>query len=486
LDKAATACLTDSARPIVLARLRPDASLSPAIAPGLTEVGAFLPYSPLHHLFLEELDRPLVATSGNLSGEPVLTDPAEAEGALATVVDAFLHHDRPIVRPADDSVIRPILGQPCPIRLGRGIAPMEMTLPSPLGKPVLAVGGHQKACIALGWDRRVVISPHIGDLGSPRSRDVFGQVAEDLQRLHKVRAHRLIVDDHTGYASHAWARTQKLPLISVQHHHAHASALAGEHSDVRCWLIFAWDGTGLGEDGTFWGGEAFVGAPGAWDRVASFRTFRLPGGDKAGREPWRSAAALAWEADWPWQLPVSGATLAHQAWRRGLNTFTSSAIGRLFDAAAYFVTGQVSYSFEGQGPMQLEALAEVGRAQPISLPLNRDTVGLLRSDWSSLLPILCDDTQRPQDRATAFHATLARALADQVAAIREVEDFEAVGLTGGVFQNRVLCTLIAEEMARLRVDMRLHRQVPPNDGGLAFGQIIEAAACQDLQIAGNA
>ncbi len=290
------AALTDPARSIVLVSRRADGRIAPSVAPGLGEIGAFLPYSPLHHLLLTGFGGPVVATSGNVSGEPVLTDPAEAESRLAGVADAFLHHDRPIVRPADDSVVRIAAGRARPIRLGRGIAPLELELPEELPEPVLAVGGHLKLTVALAWGRRVVISPHVGDMGTRRSELVFEQVARDLQRLYDVRATRWLCDAHPGYTTTRWVQSLGEPFTTVLHHHAHASAIVAEHGITEPAIVFAWDGVGYGGDGTLWGGETFVGRPGHWQRRASLRSFRLPGGDRAGRSPWRSAAALCWEA----------------------------------------------------------------------------------------------------------------------------------------------------------------------------------------------
>ena len=263
-------------RPIVLLPKRPDAALSSLIAPGLSEIGCLLPYSPLHDLLLDGFGGPLVATSGNLSGEPVLTDNTEVQTRLAHIADAFLHHNRPIVRPADDPVYRVIAGSPRPLRLGRGTAPLELELPARLSEPVLALGSHMKNTLCLAWEDRAVISPHIGELDTVRSLETLAQVAADLQQLYQVRATRLLLDRHPGYGYRRFARDSGLPLFEAWHHHAHASALAWEFPDVRDWIVFAWDGVGLGEDQTAWGGEGFTGGPGRWHRAASFRPFRLP------------------------------------------------------------------------------------------------------------------------------------------------------------------------------------------------------------------
>jgi hydrogenase maturation protein HypF len=463
--------LLDAARPIVLLEKRTPFPLSTLLAPDLNEVGVFLPYSPLHVLLANDFGAALVATSANISGEPVLTDNPEVESRLAAVADAFLHHDRPIVRPADDSVYRTIARRPRPLRLGRGVAPLELDLPFTLTQPLLAVGGHMKSTVALAWDKRVVVSPHIGDLGTARSRAVFEQVIDDLQRLYGVRAEAIACDAHPDYASTRYARGTGLPRRQVFHHHAHAAAVAGEYPDIARWLVFTWDGTGYGEDGTLWGGEALLGAPGAWRRVASFRPFHLPGGDKAAREPWRSALALCWEADVEWPAHDDTALLL-AAWRKRLNTPQSSAVGRLFDAAAALTGINTISSFEGQGPMLLEAACQ-GEALPVALPLARHHNGIWETDWSPLLPCLLDDQSAVGARATQFHTSLAHALLEQARQIRAEHGNFCVGLTGGVFQNRVLTELALHRLAQHDFDVRLPERIPCNDAGISVGQIIE-------------
>ncbi|MEW6645718.1 MAG: carbamoyltransferase HypF [Pseudomonadota bacterium] len=461
-------------RPIVLCRRRADTLLAPSLAPGLNEIGALLPYAPLHHLLLDDFGGPLVATSGNVSGEPVLTDNGEAARRLAGIADAFLHHDRPILRPADDPVWRSSRGTPRPLRLGRGNAPLELPLPLRLDAPLLAVGGHMKNSLALAWEDRIVISPHIGDLDAPRALAVFAQVAADLQQLYGVQAQHLVCDAHPGYASSRWARQSGLPVQAVQHHHAHAGAVYGEHAGRGDWLVFTWDGTGLGSDGTLWGGEALCGRPGRWQRVGSLRPFHLPGGDRAGREPWRAALGLLWECGPEAPDFHPDQALLQHAWQQRLNTPQSSAAGRLFDAAAA-LTGLCSQaSFEGQGPMLLEAIAP-GDATPVTLPLYDDS-GVLRIDWTPLLPMLRDDALPTAVRAGIFHASLAAAIAAQAQALRRTHDFTTVALGGGVFQNRLLTELAAAALEAAGFTVRLNAQLPCNDGGLCYGQVIEAAA----------
>ncbi|SNT12422.1 carbamoyltransferase HypF [Tropicimonas sediminicola] len=475
-DKAAHSLLTPQ-RPIVLVPRRPDAALAPSVAPDCGELGLFLPYSPLHLLLLEALGRPLVATSANLSGEPVLIAPEEVEDRLANVTDAMLHHDRPIARPADDPVCREIAGRLVPLRLGRGTAPLELALPKALPETVLALGAQMKATVALGFGGRAVVSPHIGEMEAVRSLAVLQEVSESLQALYGQRAAVLLCDAHPGYTSHRWARGQGLPVVPILHHHAHASALAAEHADaIGDWLTFAWDGVGLGADGTLWGGEVLWGAPGRWLRVARFRPFRLAGGDRAGREPWRSAAALCWATGRDLPHAPDGADLARQAWARGLNTFETTAVGRLFDAAACLVTGMTHCSFEAQGPMRLETLASGQAGQAVRLPVSSGADGPLEVDWPPLLDVLTDKRRSQARRAADFHATMAQVVPDLVRTLAETLPFAQIGLTGGVFQNARLVREIETRLDGMARLLRLHRRVPCSDAGISLGQVVEYAA----------
>ncbi len=475
LDADEARWLTDSRRPVVWLQRRDDTALSAQLAPGLTSVGALLPYSPLHHLLLDGYGGPLVATSANRGGEPVLTGVLEAEQELVGIADAFLHHNREIVRPAEDSVIRRIAGHPARLRIGRGDAPLEVGLPFRLSEPLLALGGHMKNTVALAWDDRVVISPHIGDLDTPRGLAVFEQTLAGLQQLYGVEARRLVRDAHPGYGSSRWAGRQSLPVVQVWHHHAHASALAGEHTDVRRWLVFAWDGTGLGEDGELWGGDTLAGAPSGWQRVARLRPFRLPGGEQAIREPWRSAAGVNWECGR--ELPHRPQQdLLYQAWLRGLNCPRTTSAGRLFDAAAAISGVLREASFDAQAPLWLEDVADPD-APALDLPWHDEPGGLSQCDWSPLLPLLADASLPLAQRSGSLHASLARAICRQAVLQRERQGRSfVVGLCGGVFQNRLLVEHTMAALRRAGFDVRSGERVPVNDGGLSFGQVIEVGS----------
>jgi hydrogenase maturation protein HypF len=473
--------LESPARPIVLMRKKAGTDLSEGVAPGLNEVGAMLPYSPLHHLLLNGFGAPVIATSANISGEPVLTDNRDVEQRLAHVTGTCLHHDRPIVRPADDPVFRVINEQHSPIRQGRGLSPVEIELPFMLKEPLLAVGAHMKNTIALAWDNRAVVSPHIGEMDSPRSLQTFEQCIADLQSLFQVEATHIASDAHPDYVPSRWARRQGLPVSEVYHHHAHASAAwfdaRTQDEQLSTMLVFTWDGVGLGPDGTLWGGEALLGRPGQWRHAASFRPFRLPGGDKAGRQPWRSAAALCWEAGRDCPLEEASEPLLRSFWQQGKNAPLSTAVGRIFDAAAALTGVCTQASFEGQGPMQLEALAALEDADSlpaIELELTRAN-GVYRSDWQNLLPMLSDDSLTAGQRAACFHASIAHALLTQAERVRRDTGISQVGLSGGVFQNRVLTEKVMGLLNARGFTATLPGSVPVNDGGIAFGQIVEAA-----------
>ncbi len=471
LNDSDKAFLLKPARPILLVAKREASELSEQIAPGLNEVGIMLPYSPLHHLLLNEFGKPLVATSANISGEPVLIHNQEVEKRLGHVADAYLHHNRPIERPADDPVYKTIAGKPRPIRTGRGSAPIELTLPFELEQPVLAVGAHMKNVITLAWKNRAIISPHIGEMDSVRSLEVFENTINDLQKLYGIEVERVICDAHPGYSTTRWANKQTLPVHRVYHHHAHASAAYYECETDDAVIVFAWDGVGYGEDGTLWGGETFVGKPSEWQRIASMRPFKLPGGDKAGREPWRSAAAVCWEIGQEYNDIPEKDPLLKQAWQQKINTPQSTSVGRLFDAAAALTGVRTMASFEGQGPMEFEALCNTSNNY-LELKLERID-NLLITNWEPLVPAMLDSTLSISERASLFHTSLAHAMLNQARAIREIHGVNTVSFAGGVFQNRVLIEQAMTLLSDNDFKVHLPELIPVNDAGISFGQVIE-------------
>ena len=302
-------------------------------------------------------------------------------------------------------------------------------------------------------------------------------MAADLQRLYGVRAEALVCDAHPDFPNTRWALRQGLPVRAIWHHHAHAGALAGEHAVAEPVLCFTWDGVGLGPDGSLWGGDALLGQPGEWTRVASLRPFRLPGGERAAREPWRSALGLCWESG----VERSDAAIAfdrrlRHAFERGLNAPATTAVGRLFDGAAALCGVCAQASFEGEAPMRFEALVTDRDVEPIALPLAADDKGVLRSDWAPLIAAMRDAAVPVPQRAAVFHASLARAIVDQASALRARTAVARVGLCGGVFQNRVLTELAAAGLGAAGFEVLIPEQLPANDAAISFGQIVEAAA----------
>ncbi len=351
-------------------------------------------------------------------------------------------------------------------------------LPRALAHPVLALGGQMKVCLAFGSGRDVVVSSDLGDLGSPLGLEMLETTAMELQRRYGVKAKTLICDAHPSYTSTRWARGRTgVTVRQVFHHHAHAAAVAGEFPDESRWLCFTWDGVGLGPDGTLWGGEALLGAPGCWERVATFRPFAPPGGEKAGREPWRSAASLSWAIGLDFSPPDRNVALAKAAWLKNVNCPPTTAVGRLFDAAASFLNLVHDADFEAQGPIEVQAAAgaSAGMEGAISLPLHCRADGALEADWAPLVTLLCDEAISPSQRAAAFHASMALTLVVQAIAVRNVHGDFAVGLSGGVFQNRLLARLAQATLTQAGFRAYMPEQHPCHDGGLSFGQIVEAA-----------
>jgi hydrogenase maturation protein HypF len=482
LDAAEARELGGPAAPILLLARRADATvrIAASVAPGVPALGLMLPSSPLQTLLCEALGEPVVATSGNLAGEPICIDDTEARARLGDIADLFLGHDRRILRALDDTLARVVDGRLQVLRLGRGLAPLQLELPRALA-PGLAVGGDLKSAIAVTTDTGLVLSQHLGDLALRDSQRQFGAALDDFTRLASATPRRWVRDLHPDYHSGALAPAD---AHAVPHHVAHAYACLAEHQPrlVTPFVAFTWDGSGYGPDGTLWGGECLrIDGQGGWARVASVRAFRLAGGESAVRDPRRIAVALA---------DASGAALApcaeYAIWRqqiaRGFNAPTTSSIGRLFDGiAALIALHDGTYSppsHEGQLALGLEALAcASNEVAPYPLPLAVED-GLPRLDWRPLVRAVLTDLGRDRPRAAiarAFHAALVDGLRTTLRAVLPAGGARQVALGGGVFQNRVL---LEAAIAALRTDdheVFWSARIPINDGGLAAGQLL--AAC---------
>jgi hydrogenase maturation protein HypF len=472
---------TSAAAPIVLVRARPNNPLAANVAPHLDVVGLMRPTTPLHVLLSRALNRPLICTSGNLEGEPLEYEIADAEKRLAGIADLWLHHDRPIVRPIDDSVVRVIAGRAVTIRLARGLAPLSLELHAK--HPTLAVGAYLKAAAAWSSGAQSVLGPHVGDLETMAARERFLEHITDLQRLYRFDPREIVHDMHPEYFSTAWAQSQSLPAVPVQHHHAHVAAGMLEHGllDQRV-LGIAWDGTGYGTDGTVWGGEFLISTASEFSRAARLRPFRLPGGENAIREPWRTAVSICHQLDGSaetlkcpiaWGLSAERlATIIAISTHPQLSPLTSSA-GRLFDAAAALILGMVRTDFDGQAAMRLEAVADRSSRGHYEFPLRE---GLLPEiDWRPLFEQLIADLRRgtePGVTSMRFHRSLAHGIA---AVCRRHAGLPSV-LSGGVFQNKLLTELVAEIGDAEGYRLHFPGTIPPNDGGVAAGQLAIASA----------
>jgi hydrogenase maturation protein HypF len=480
--------LTSAAAPIVLLRRRASAPLAAAIAPDNPWIGALLPSAPLHVLLLAAVGRPLVATSGNRSEEPLCFDNAEAPQRLAGIADFLLLHDRPIARPIDDSVLRPTREGAVFLRRARGFAPAPFRLPADAaeGGPLLCVGGHLKNTIAVTAGANLVLSPHLGDLGNPIALAAFRRAVDLLGTLYGGRFERVGCDAHPDYASTRFAATLGLPVVPVQHHLAHILACLLEHGGgPECVLGVAWDGTGFGSDGTVWGGEFIVVDRRARraTRVAHLRPFRLPGGEAAVREPRRCALALAHAAgggDRARLAPLARslgfrepeAALLLTLLDRGQHAPWTTSAGRLFDGVAALLGLRQRASFEGQAAMAVEFAAAAGRAEPWPMPVAASASGTREIDWRPVVEALWH-APTSADRAmlaARFHASLAAA----IVAVAEEVGIAAVVLTGGCFQNVRLLELATEALSAAGLTVLRHRELPPNDGSLSAGQALGA------------
>ena len=484
---AEVARLQDPAAPIVLLA-RHGKTLPDGIAPGVAELGWMLPYTPLHHLLLALVERPLVMTSGNLSGEPQVIGNNEAREKLGGIADAILSHDRDIARRLDDSVERITPQGPMILRRARGWVPGTLPLPEGFetSPDVVAYGAHLKSAICLTKNDQALLSHHLGDLDDALTWEEFVKADADYAELFDHAPKAVACDLHPEYGSSRHAAGRGLPVIEVQHHHAHLAACLAENLWPReggpvTGIIL--DGLGLGPDGTIWGGEVLLGDYGGFERVSWLRPAPLPGGDAANREPWRNLLARLDQAGMPELadelLTDRPLTPLRQAVVAGLNAPLSSSAGRLFDAfAAGLGLAAGTQSYEGEAAMRLEALA---RRAPESAahpyPLADTGKGL---DPAALFEAWQEDRARgtaPEAMAMRFHAGLAHGFAAKARALVETGAAKAVALSGGCFQNALLQELTVQALGD--VPVLIHRHVPANDGGLALGQALVALATVD-------
>lgn len=480
LTPAAEAQLLSPERPIVLASRRPGAAVAPAVAPGHPELGVMLPYTPLHHLLAADAGAPLVLTSGNVSDEPIAYRDEDALERLAGIADFFLVHDRPIHTRVDDSVVRP----GSILRRSRGYVPRALALPVPAQRYLLACGAELKSTFCLAREERAWVSHHIGDLKNVETLNSFGEGVELLERLFAVAPELVAHDLHPDYLSTRFALgLDGVEAVAVQHHHAHLAACLAEHGMAEPAVGAIFDGAGLGTDGSVWGGELLAGDLKGFERAGHLWPVRLPGGDRAAREPWRMACAWLAEAlGGPAPLPAALAgRVDGQVWRAvsemvrtGLASPVTTSAGRLFDAVAALCGLRTHVTYEGQAAIELEAACDPAERGAYELPVDG---GVL--DARPLVLAVARDVERGVPAgvvAARFHHGLADATAAACVAAAGERGIGTVVLSGGVFQNRRLLerTSVTLRAAGLRV--LVPERLPANDGGISFGQAAIAAA----------
>lgn len=482
--------------PIVLLRRKSgrNIDISDAVAPGNPYFGAMLPYTPLHHLLMAGLGIPIVATSGNVKDEPMAFSETDALQRLGNIAELFLVHNRPIVRHVDDSIVRVMMDRKIVLRRARGFAPLPVTLESngSKAKNVLAVGGQLKDAIALSVGPQVFISQHIGDLETEQASRAFSTIISDFKKLYEAIPRIVAADMHPDYVSTRLAQEKAVSsqarYLEIQHHVAHVLSCMAENELAPPALGVAWDGTGWGNDGVIWGGEFFEVTEEKVERIAHFRQFRLPGGEKAVREPRRAAAGLIYEmygSAGLEALPVAAKfspeelSTIRTMLMRPLNAPLCCSVGRLFDAVAALAGLRQRVEFEGQAAMGLEfALDGVNTNDAYPLRLTRESTGAdgreaVLLDWAPLIEAVLTDVRSGVSIAR-ISARFHNALAEAVVAIARRTQHTRVALSGGCFQNRYLAERTITRLREESFEPYWHQHVPPNDGGIALGQVAAA------------
>lgn len=485
--------LVGSRAPIVLLRRKDPSRIAPEVAPNCPLIGAMLSATALHSLLSDAVGKPLVCTSGNLAGEPLCVDTTSALQRLGTIADVFLTHDRPIVRPMDDSVVRDSPQGIHVLRRARGFAPLPVFQLED-ERCILGLGAQLKNTVSLLVQGNVIMSQHLGDMDAPDSVDLLSTTVRDLLRFFDIRPNVIACDLHPDFASSALARKLaaewQIPCVGVQHHHAHVAAVLAERNIQDDAFALVWDGYGFGLDGRAWGGEAFVVQQGKYHRVGHLQPFPLPGGDKASEEPWRSAVGLlattlgedgAENAKRLW--PDKNIELLVHAMNRGFSAPWTTSMGRLFDAVAALLKLRSIVSFEGQAAMELEWLAEThpeGLLHPYEFPITND------SPWTAncepLVRGILDDQIRGKT-APEIAARFIASLVDLGVRACQQANLQNVVLAGGCFQNDLLTRTLVPKLERAGFRVFMPLDVPINDGGISAGQV--AIAAQILSLPGG-
>jgi len=494
LDEMERRLLQSPEAPILLLQKRREDAAARNAAPNNPQLGVMLPYTPLHHILLRFFKGPLVATSGNLADETICITNDEALQRLNGIVDFFLMHNRPIARHADDSIVRIIADRTVLLRRARGYAPMPISLKED-GSDALAVGGHLKNTIAVKKNGQVFISQHIGDLDTESSLNSFDKTVADFEAMYQATPKTILHDAHPDYMSTQQAQQMPGKKIAVQHHLAHVFSCMADNELEPPLLGVSWDGTGYGDDGTIWGGEFFLVESSGSRRIAHLRTFPLPGGDAAIKQPFRTAIGLLYEIAGdsikkyqhlpPFQqLSISEKKSLMQMLQKNINCPRTSSVGRLFDAVASLLDIQQHNRYEGQAPMQLEFAAlrasDVTSSYPFSVNAADNNHSAWILDWQPMIEAMLDDIAgkvTPEEIAATFHNTLAQ----MILKTAQHSEQHKIALSGGAFQNKLLVEKTIDLLSQHNIQVYTHQRVPPNDGGISLGQIAAFNYFKSLQ-----
>ncbi len=468
----------------------PKSQISNAAAPHNPYLGVMLPYSPLHHILMSELQFPIVATSGNISDEPICIDEREALKRLKNIADVFLVHNRPIVRHVDDSVMRVVAGKEMMVRRARGFAPLPFSVETDCNLSLQAFGAHLKNTIAISKGNNIFVSQHIGDLETFESQRAFETTVKSFEQLYETQSATVGCDLHPDYSSTLFAKKSGKQILQVQHHYAHILSCMAEHNVKGNVLGVAWDGTGYGTDGTIWGGEFLFANENNFQRVASFKPFRLSGGEKAIKEPRRTAIGLLYEILGENifslnEIPSVASfnedekSLLQQMFSKNINSPVTTSVGRLFDAVASILGIRQRVNFEGQAAMELEfSLCDMryeicdDNVYAFSTHIPHPT-SHIEIDWSEMILSILDDVKNkiPNEIISAkFHNTLAEII---VAIAKQIGEKRIV-LSGGCFQNKYLTERTIHRLQEENFEVYWHQKIPTNDGGISLGQIYYA------------
>ena len=468
-------------RPVVIVSKKDGCTLAPAVSPDNSTVGVFLPYTPLHHLIARKLKKPVIATSANITDDPIAKDEPDAFARLSKIADYFLTHNRDIIRRCDDSVVRIIAERQVPVRRSRGFVPLPLQVPFQFRKPVLALGPSMNNTVAVGIDNKVYVSQHIGDLDSPLAIEFYEETIRDFLRLLNIQPEIVVSDLHPGYYSRKFGEKHYgKKLVRVQHHFAHiVSCMTDNNVPEETEVIgFAFDGTGYGADGTVWGSEVFIASYRGFKRTYHLRPFRLPGGDRSVREPCRTALSLLYETFGDAALNMRHNPLSEkersfliEMIKKEVNSPVTTGMGRLFDGVASLINVKQKISYHAQAAIALEQAAlQSDRTDSYPFIIRNNEIDQ-RAFIKTIVKDL-DSNTAPEIIARKFHNTIVDIIVSIAQTIRKETGIATVALTGGVFQNSLLCENSFERLTEKGFSPLLHQRVPPNDGGIALGQAV--------------